>query len=140
MARKKKTVDTSVDTTPVEEVAQNEPTVACTDDSTGEVVTIKGDESMTQTEVVHISSEEVAKMFGKSDNALLNSYTKEREYAISVIEKCNLRIWASLDWSMGRVYEMARTEWAKYVIDLDCWKGDGFKGTIPPVPQEPVFD
>lgn len=63
-----------------------------------------------------------------------NSMLKARQQ----IDKCNMYIWAGLDWGVGRVYEMARKEWAAYYLALDDWQKSNYKGNIPEEPSEVV--
>lgn len=64
------------------------------------------------------------------------SYINKIAHAFEVIEKCNLYIWSGLDWGVGRIYEMARKEWSKYILDMYEWSDNGFKGTEPEKPSE----
>ena len=64
------------------------------------------------------------------------SYINDIGHAFEVIEKCNLYIWSGLDWGVGRIYEMARKEWSKYILDMYEWSDNGFKGNKPEKPSE----
>ena len=61
-----------------------------------------------------------------------NSMLKARQQ----IDKCNMYIWAGLDWGVGRVYEMARKEWAAYYLALEDWQKSNYKGNVPEEPSE----
>lgn len=63
-------------------------------------------------------------------------YAKKISHAFDVIEKCNLMMWAGLDWGTGRIYEMSRKEWATYILDMYDWSDGKFKGKEPEMPSE----
>lgn len=66
----------------------------------------------------------------------LGDYAIKIQHAMDVIETCNLYMWAGLDWGAGRIYEMARKEWSKYVLDMYEWSDSNFTGTEPEAPSE----
>lgn len=69
-----------------------------------------------------------------------SEYIKKIGHAFEVIEKCNLYMWAGLDWGTGRIYEMSRKEWANYVIAMYEWSDSGFTGPEPEMPSEVKYD
>lgn len=69
-----------------------------------------------------------------------SEYIKKIGHAFEVIEKCNLYMWAGLDWGTGRIYEMSRKEWANYIIAMYEWSDGGFVGIEPVMPSEVKYD
>ena len=69
-----------------------------------------------------------------------DDYVEKIAHAFEVIEKCNLYMWAGLDWGTGRIYEMSRKEWANYVIAMYEWSDNGFTGVEPVMPSEVKYE
>ena len=140
MARKKKSEPKPVEL-PEEPVEQNEKVPedgsfipfenGFIDSETPTVSEVKEDKYVTTTfnkDDYAMPIEEAA----KHDLSYINKIT----HAFEVIEKCNLYIWSGLDWGVGRIYEMARKEWANYILAMYEWSDNGFKGVEPEKPSE----
>ena len=98
------------------------------------VLTIRSDE---------ISSPEITTVFNESHTSIQahdEDYIKKIAHAFEVIEKCNLYMWAGLDWGAGRIYEMSRKEWSNYVIAMYEWSDGGFTGPEPEMPSEVKYE
>lgn len=71
-----------------------------------------------------------------SDESIWEEYARKVSHALDEIERCNLYMWAGLDWGAGRIYEMSRKEWAQYLLDMYAWSDSGFNGVEPVMPSE----
>lgn len=69
-----------------------------------------------------------------------HDYISKISRAFDAIERCNLYMWAGLDWGAGRIYEMSRKEWANYVLAMYDWSDNGFEGKEPEMPVEVKYD
>lgn len=145
MARKKKSEPVVEE--PIEEPVivpeQKDDEAACfipfengmPDGPTSDVVcTITSEEAGTS-ETISVPVEE-SKAVNKHDLEYINKIG----HAFEVIEKCNLYMWAGLDWGTGRIYEMSRKEWANYIIAMYEWSDGGFVGVEPVMPSEVKYD
>ena len=97
-----------------------------------ETPTVAGDIEATTTTLDTSKIAMMAEEAAKHDMSYINKIA----HAFEVIEKCNLFIWAGLDWGVGRIYEMARKEWANYILAMYEWSDNGFKGAEPEKPSE----
>lgn len=68
------------------------------------------------------------------------NYASKISRAFDAIERCNLYMWAGLDWGAGRRFELSRNEWANYVLAMYDWSDKGFKGKEPEMPTEVKYD
>lgn len=98
------------------------------------VLTINSDED-TSSVTTTVTTETQAEIHTHDEN-----YIKKIGHAFEVIERCNLYMWAGLDWGTGRIYEMSRKEWANYVIAMYEWSDSGFLGPEPEMPSEVKYD
>ena len=132
MARKKKTESKPVE--PVEEqpVDQENLEDAC-------FIPFENGFMASETPTVSETEETVSTTKGVETDKPLTDYEQyavKISHAFDVIEKCNLYMWAGLDWGTGRIYEMARKEWANYILAMYEWSDNGFKGVEPEKPSE----
>lgn len=151
MARKKKS-ETKVEEQPSEEDACFIPfengfltDTAPQEETEKEIETYTADETQTATVTLN-GSESSAIPTPSSINApyivkedmdeVYEEYARKISHAFDVLETCNLYMWAGLDWGTGRVYEMARKEWANYIIAMYDWSDGKFSGIEPVMPSE----
>lgn len=69
-----------------------------------------------------------------------HDYISKISRAFDAIERCNLYMWAGLDWGAGRIYEMSRKEWANYILAMYDWSDNDFEGDEPEMPVEVKYD
>lgn len=141
MARKKKSEPVPEPVEDTKDVPEETQDAACfipfengIPDGPTSVLTIRSDE---------ISSPETTTVFTES-HAMIQAhdekYIEKIAHAFEVIEKCNLYMWAGLDWGAGRIYEMSRKEWANYIIAMYEWSDSGFTGIEPTMPSEVKYE
>lgn len=144
MAKKKKTNDMPEEKTPVDMPEEKFPVDeqkelenACFipfENGMMESVTISG-EDLNNAVTVTVSTDTADTAMAQLDKKH-EDYIKDIAHAFDMIEKCNLYIWAGMDWGAGRIYEMSRKEWANYILAMYDWSDMGFRGNAPEVPPE----
>ena len=126
---KEEVIDDAPETTPGDDVESLIPTLFASDETVSDTTEKIVDTTLYATDApISVGS------FADNDNFFFEYDAKAK----GQIEKCNLYIWAGLDWGAGRIYEMARKEWAMFLIDLYDWKASGYKGNKPEVPSEVI--
>ena len=141
MAKKKKTEPTPVELPDIE-YTEKELEDACfipfENGMMDEPVTLSGDDLNSATTVTVTTT--TADSASIALDRVHEKYVKDIAHAFEVIEKCNLYIWAGLDWGAGRIYEMSRKEWANYILAMYDWSDSKFKGVEPEMPDEVKYD